>query len=1749
MTAIRSQEVDTDPHEVGDIQENENTRRRSQSIVNSSIFRQGGNAQAESGWNNSALTQSPVLKSIDIKTFADYSLAAGKNRDELAIQQHRHEYKHPECRAYSSCDITMETENPAKNNSMAMNNRIGNEEDVVITEYDSSTPLSFSSHGRLTENFHSLTLVEEKENKTEVKKDLYKQRSFENSVVVAASSAAAVSATNRTRNNLEWRSIENKEEELGDIKGVQRNISGGKELPSNKYLTEKRFSYLAANKELPTSQSVPGLHNCNNKKRSITRKKTQSKSSAMEYGEFDHAIIKDNDSERASTDDGYETARTYGSDLTASNTSGDFNHRNVPGNYNLYNKQHQQLFATENQLFGEELTTNNHPYNQPLTSNNHPYNQRLAMDNHPDNQPLTTNNHPYNQRLAMDNHPDKQLLTTNNHPYNQPLTMENHPYNQSPTTQNHHFNQPLTMDNQPSTTNKKPSSTRKVQSLSNLHEILNLECADERKQQEEETIREQTKKEEEQELEQGRKQIHQKLDSMLKARVKTMNASDRAFAKRQMKFPDPLLVNEPPLIIDKDPSLQNMESVEQMSRQRSSPNLHQYRGNNNSDDQGFTNYRSHHSDYVDSSSPYSNQNGRNDTINRGSGQQPQRQIDASFNDSKQSSFTSSRNPTPTATTSTTDINGKLFHLRDKESTELKKKQSMLHELRQAMFQRSRPGSPSSGHTVDELNKEKNHNKSHSPITFEHEGFAAKNHYHCSTEEMQSGEENVAAGFNNGFSDSNFGYNSTGETDLYNSFPLPFPSKTNKSKDVSSTITDTEEKLTDETPINKNQIMTMLNSHIKEKTRLDSVSGKTDLTFRSPKIASQSFALTSRDIDNEEQTESGISEISGNHQLPPPNIFVTEFHSPETQQSHRAFQTEGVNYRPELQRMNDQTDSSNHNIHSPHVGQKNNNNNVSRVESFSSTWVEAPESRAVSRNASFMSEYDAQKSTSYGRNRAYSSTVPDEKDGTAISRNESFSQLSSYGNVSRVESFSSTYVEAPGSRAVSRNASFMSEYDAQESTSYDRNHTYSSTDGNDGTAISRNESFSQISSYGKSRSSTITNDDSAAAILSNESFSSDRGTQLSSYGRSRSNTFNDSYNKEGLSRNQSFSSESRSRSSSILDSALRYEQSQKNKAFISGNLANDSPSRDAITQNDGSAQPNIGFSSSNLSTNLPSIQDTITHNDILTTNDRSAYQSEVERPPTTHVPLVAVDSRGLNLHQTEYYHPSENEEKVIKPSEYKVHRFNDRHRANNIVVDTNNCPETQTSRIVMLEDKLQQPPVMSGRNGRSHAVNSHVPTEEGPTHLSLNDLKRKRQQERMIKSKRLSSSEPLLLDKIGRTTQEDEQRKSVPTTEAEQRQQRSGLAPLVSTARETRGSHALSSNYNNTLSRRKKKIEKSSNEIYTNINVGKINIPDSFQHEINPEHKNSGVNEDIYNDRKHKREQQQQQTSNSSTPRASTPKKLRRRFSLTSIVSGSSTPRSDVTELTNVSSSSSSRRPSSPSLGRRIKNMFSPRSKRKQKHANTNSNFIDNDNDDVSMDTVDDDIMRRLNMNVNPAALTAENQQQNGSFIISPPSLNGSLGDLVNGYSTIKSESGLSMTLAEDEDFGIDDSFLSHQEWMNSHHGSVSHTSTKVSKRPSIKQAMMPGATNKNKNNNNIDSWKAKHNIGKVTVPEVFSSLSPTSQNNQDTRIDNDNNNKYSQDTTQFSSKFRQARSPVLTRKSGGRKQKNDVVITSFDVAE
>ena len=170
----------------------------------------------------------------------------------------------------------------------------------------------------------------------------------------------------------------------------------------------------------------------------------------------------------------------------------------------------------------------------------------------------------------------------------------------------------------------------------------------------------------------------------------------------------------------------------------------------------------------------------------------------------------------------------------------------------------------------------------------------------------------------------------------------------------------------------------------------------------------------------------------------------------------------------------------------------------------------------------------------------------------------------------------------------------------------------------------------------------------------------------------------------VARNQSFSSESRGRSRSILDSAMRYE---KNKTETSGSHSNESPSKDTITQNYIRAQQQT------YSQN----QDTITQNYV---DDHQAMYED--RSPVSRIPVVASDSRGLKLSHTEYYDPSENDEKLIKPSEYKVHRFNDRHRTQNIVIgtDTGEQQAPPENRIVMMTDdnkaQQQQQPVIGRR---------------------------------------------------------------------------------------------------------------------------------------------------------------------------------------------------------------------------------------------------------------------------------------------------------------------------------------------------------------------------------------------------------------------------------------------------------------------
>ena len=1672
---------------------------RTQSFSNSNNFWQGVNTQSNKGGNHhTALPLSDadnnrvIHESHTEKENQHSRRHRTKSIGELAIQSH--EYNHLECGVISNVDGTMTTAKGAKNTSMTMNNRMVSRKDVEITGEDAS--VSFSGFRK---KFHSLTLSEKneeeekekegeifrhssipKQNKQHLPDNSYTKRNIGNPVTFSEIDAEKPATSLEFQDqHTDWRLKTN---ECND-KGVDSNNKNNNKTNNNK----------------------------NNKRRSVNRKKTQDKlhqrrSNKMEYGEFDHRsnpmLIKDNDSERASTDDGYETSRTYASDMTTSTTSSDFNNNIELHNGPPQNQYKKQAFISSQQLYNEQTTTDNN-------NNNSLYNQQSSTVDVDQNMHLQTRyNQSNNQQSSMLHNSNSQQSTLYNHLNNQQSINMNNP--------NSNF---LISEN---SSNVKKSSPDKKASLSNLHEILNLECEDERKIQEEETRREKTKMNEEQELEEGRKKIHQKLDSMLKARVKTMNATDRAFAKRQMKFPDPLLANEPPLIIDKEPSLLIMESVEQMSKQQSSPMAtHSYsrqqeqRNNNN-----FTSYQSQNHDYADSVPQYSSVRGdqsyeRRQPQQQQQQQQQQQRIDVSFKEIYQ----------PPATITTAEMSNKLFHLRDKESTELNKKQSMLHELKQAMFQKSRPGSPIQNESSS--NQETGALRDRSQEANTDFVYSTPNNQTMYNADLEnSGTVSAASTSNglNGFPDSSFGYNTeTGEIDLYNSFPLPFPKSSTKNTETTADVSRTDsDSVKDETPINKNQVIMMLNSHIKQqqKTELDA-NAKSELQFRRPKITSKSFALTSNDIDDEAEVFNKHHQQQQQHPNMPPEILVTQFQTPEVQRNRSFLTNEGnSNHKTGDPRYN-----QNNVIHRPDNADidSSQNNFVSRVESFSSTRVEAPDSRAVSRNTSFMSEYDPQQELWNRSNKE-------------VLRNESFSsdQPLSYGR-----SRSST-VTTEQNNSISRNESFTSD----QPLSYGRSRSNTVTT-EQNHSISRNESFTsdQPLSYGRSRSNTVITEQSSS-ISRNESFTSEFGGEASKeqhqqpigyLRRIRSNTGATEpesvvISGENISRNQSFSSSSRSRSTSILDSAIRYEQTHKKEQ--SSNTAGYLPSntaQDAIPQKD-------AYYSSTVA------------------NDHVTSHVEEERPSQPRGQIIAPDSRGLNLSQTEYYNPSENEEKVIKPSEYKVHRFNDRNRANNNGYGSDSGVEASQKstnhRIVMAEEHT------APTRGRVQGSNNQTP-------VSLNDLKRRRQQERLIKSKKLSNSEPLL-DRIDAPTSNSfsEQKAS---TVVQQQQQRPLTSSTASTARETRGSQSFD-NYNNTLSRRKKKVEKSSNEIYTNTNVGKINIPDSFAHEIkqtnnnedpnkqqqidpstNMEYQNNGY-EEMGQDRKHKRDkQQQQQHSNSSTPRASTPKKSRRKFSLTGITSGSSTPRSDTTETTSVSSS----RPSSPSLGRRIKNMFSPRTKRKQqKNASKSSSNYDDDLDDVSMETVDDDIMRRLNMNVvNPSG----GAQQNGFHDAMAPSLKGSRsisGSLErlstnDGFSTVKSESGLSMVIADDEDFGIDDSFLSHQEWLNSHQGGSTLSAPKKStKRPSIKQAMMPGMKNSRMNNpKNKDSWKANRNIGRVTVPQVFSSPihNTSGDNNDDQSPDLDSNG------------FHKTKSPAMARKSGNKASKGyhdtDVVFTSFDVAK
>jgi len=518
-----------------------------------------------------------------------------------------------------------------------------------------------------------------------------------------------------------------------------------------------------------------------------------------------------------------------------------------------------------------------------------------------------------------------------------------------------------------------------------------------------------------------------------------------------------------------------------------------------------------------------------------------------------------------------------------------------------------------------------------------------------------------------------------------------------------------------------------------------------------------------------------------------------------------------------------------------------------------------------------------------------------------------------------------------------------------------------------------------------------------------------------------------------------------KNSSILDSAMRYEKVKRSSRGI-----------DVFEPQETEHHTRVNVDQSN---------------DVIA-EQRAEYSEEKQQTVRQkHPPLISPDSRGLSLEHTEYYNPEENDEKVIKPSEFKVHRFSHRNDQINYGNAVKKPEETK-------------PAVLKYDEGTTESSNEK---------LSLNDLKKKRAQERLKNSKKFSSSEPLL-DRLDSDFSSPRETTTTPRRHND----------IVRTT----GSFGRKS---------KKKVEKWSNEIYTNTNVGKINIPDSFQTKPGGPNSNTGTgvedyinerekrSEDSYNERKHKREQNNNNsnTSNSSTPRASTPKKSRRRFSLTGL--------SDITESTTVPSTPTSKsRPASPSLGSRIKKAFSPRSKRKNKKSAA---------PETHPDLVDDDIMRRLNMNVNTSGKNRMSQSLTD------------LPGITSGHSSIRSRSGHDMAITGDEEFfGFDDHFLSTEEWLSSQRGNPV-TRGNSSRRPEIKKSIIP-TTNRSKQQNAAGSWKAqKNNIGKVTVPEVFSS-------------------RQTNGVIPGSAKFRtKSRSPVMIRKRNSRNAYDDVVFNSFDVDE
>ena len=379
-----------------------------------------------------------------------------------------------------------------------------------------------------------------------------------------------------------------------------------------------------------------------------------------------------------------------------------------------------------------------------------------------------------------------------------------------------------------------------------------------------------------------------------------------------------------------------------------------------------------------------------------------------------------------------------------------------------------------------------------------------------------------------------------------------------------------------------------------------------------------------------------------------------------------------------------------------------------------------------------------------------------------------------------------------------------------------------------------------------------------------------------------------------------------------------------------------------------------------------------------------YESKADKQPLSVSDLVGQPPKNKGANFTEYYWPVEHEERLIKPSEYQVHRFSERKKFS--------ATQEQNRQPIHAQMKIDTSGMQKTKQTAGN-TNATTFTRRQQVDIATDKIRSAAEIEKPIRR-------PIVVE--------------------------TGMPIQFAPSNTQVSSNSKRPNSSN---------EKWTSQIYTNTQVGKINIPTNFRSEYSDSLR---VSDNIKIERQTSSSRNSTSSKNVTdiSPRPSTPKKSRK-FSLTKDKTdpAESTPRSI-------------RESSSQSIGNKLKMFFSPNSRRRNKKRDSVDDFLS---------VAEDDITRRRNIN--------------------------------STWGFDDNNSTLSGYLTPDKDIDHDDidvDFVSNQEWLKSQNENSWKTRSQT--KPLFKQQLLPNRHTKRKNQSmrSNTSMRAIRGVGKVIVPDVFS---------------------------------------------------------------